>query len=399
MNVKEISSRIRAVAGIMHGSRAFGGPVQANLLLTNRCNIRCIHCYYNSPYLEVPSYAPVRKAKRTGQELPSSNEMKSIMKSEADPARLRKVVEELLRLGTRRWQIGGNGEPFLYKDAMELITILKRSGSHCLVNSNGTLINADMADALIKMKFDELRITTMAGTPEQYVRTHPGTTEKTFYEVEQNLLYMADQKISLQVRRPEITLPFIVITQNFDKLYEFAEFAVHVGADRVLFRPVDDIEDAGLANTVPTEEQAASVREQLKEVKPFLESHGIGHNIDYFKKIFREQLNTEELYRHIPCYYGWLSAFIYPDGNVYPCCRCYEPLGNAYEKGFKEIWNGRAYHQFRKEGLQINRSKKSVRGCDCNSCVHHTANLKVYQALHPLHRFSGQIQDLSPAIR
>ena len=106
MNVKEISSRIRAVAGIMHGSRAFGGPVQANLLLTNRCNIRCIHCYYNSPYLEVPSYAPVRKAKRTGQELPSSNEMKSIMKSEADPARLRKVVEELLRLGTRPGDIG-----------------------------------------------------------------------------------------------------------------------------------------------------------------------------------------------------------------------------------------------------------------------------------------------------
>ncbi len=399
MNVKEISSRIRAVAGIMHGSRAFGGPVQANLLLTNRCNIRCIHCYYNSPYVEVPSYAPVRRAKRSGQELPCSNEMKNLVKDEADHESLKAVVEELLNMGTRRWQISGNGEPFLYKNIIELTDILKRSGSYCLVNSNGTLINTDMVDALIIMKFDELRITTMAGTPEDYVRTHPGTSEKTFYELEQNLLYVADQKIFLKTKQPMVSLPFIVIAQNCDRLYEFAEFAVKVGADQVLFRLVDDIEDSGLANTVPTEEQAISVHRQLKEVKPFLESHGIRHNIDYFKKIFRQQLNTEALYSHIPCYYGWLSTFIDPDGNVYPCCRCYDPLGNVHENTFKDIWNGRSYQQFRKEAQQINKSKKPVRGCDCYSCVHHTANLKVYKALHPLDRFSGQIKNLSPVYR
>jgi MoaA/NifB/PqqE/SkfB family radical SAM enzyme len=167
---------------------------------------------------------------------------------DTDSGRIRTVIEELLNMGTRSWQIGGNGEPFFYRETMELAGILKRSGSHCLANTNGTLINVAMADELIKMEFDELRITTMAGTPDVYVRTHPGTREEMFYKLKDILLYMADQKMSLNVKRPEITLVFIVIAQNVDNLFEFAEFAAHVMADHVLYRPVYDIGDPGLAN-------------------------------------------------------------------------------------------------------------------------------------------------------
>ncbi len=394
MSIREELSKIRALSGIVHGSRTFGGPVQANLRLTNRCNIRCIHCYYNSPHLNMPSIIPLRAARKTGEKAPSREDIKRYMTMDTDSGRIRTVIEELLNMGTRSWQIGGNGEPFFYRETMELAGILKRSGSHCLANTNGTLINVAMADELIKMEFDELRITTMAGTPDVYVRTHPGTREEMFYKLKDNLLYMADQKMRLNVKRPEITLVFIVIAQNVDNLFEFAEFAAHVVADHVLYRPVDDIGDPGLANTVPDEEQTVSVREQLKEVKPFLESRGIGHNIGYFRKIFREQLNTEELYTHIPCYYGWLATVIDPDGNVYPCCRCYAPLGNVHEDKFSDIWNGRSYRQFRKDGINLNKRRKPVSSCDCYSCVHHTANLKVFKRLHPVRELALRIASL-----
>jgi radical SAM protein with 4Fe4S-binding SPASM domain len=333
-----------------------------------------------------------------GEELPSSREMKDLRHSDADSQQMRSAIDELLRLGTRRWQLGGNGEPFMHQGFLEFARILKRSGSHCVTNTNGTLIDAATADELIQMQFDELRVTTMAGTPEAYVRTHPGTTNETFSNLKRNLEYIVKRRSALNVRRPEITLVIIVIAQNTASLVEFAEFAAHVGADRVLFRPVDAIEDLGLATTVPSETQAVSVREQLVEIKAFLESRNISHNIDYFKKIFREQLNTEALYRHIPCCYGWLASFIDPDGKVYPCCRCFEPLGNAFEEGFAEIWQGTSYQEFRHEAVHINSNGKPVRGCDCYSCVHHTANLKAYQALHPLKRFSGHLKSLSPAI-
>lgn len=386
MYIKELVSKLRAMAGIIHGSNVFGGPVQANLRLTNRCNIRCIHCHYQSPELEHPSFPPVRRAKRAGLELPSSDTLKSMMKSEAEPKQLMNVIDEFLDMGTRRFQIGGNGEPFLYKNIIEIIDRLKRSGSYCLANTNGTLITKEVAESLIRMKFDELRITTMAGTPEVYVRTHPGIPERMFYNLEKNLRYLSDQKNSLQVKMPEITLVTVVIAQNCDSLYEFAELAVRIGAQRVLFRPVDDTGEAGLLKTVPTGKQALHVGEQLKAIKPLLESNGIGHNIGYFIKIFHEQLNTEEVYRVIPCYYGWLATFVNPEGSVYPCCRCYTPHGNINEKSIREIWHGTSYKQFRKEALRINRSRKPVQGCDCYRCVHYAANFRIYNTLHPFNK-------------
>ena len=38
----------------------------------------------------------------------------------------------------------------------------------------------------------------------------------------------------------------------------------------------------------------------------------------------------------------------------------------------------------------------NISGCDCYSCVHHTANLRVYQRLHPVKRRSDEFNNLSP---
>jgi len=325
--------------------------------------------------------------------------MKQMRSLDADPGLMRVAIDDILRIGTRRWQLSGSGEPFLHKDIIDLIGLLKASGSHCLANTNGTLINVDTADELIRLKFDELRITTMAGTPDVYVRTHPGAAEEMFVKLKQILIYIADRKAALKVSKPRITLAFIVIAQNYDSVFAFAEFAARVRADGVLFRPVDDIEDQGLAHTVPSEKQAVSVIEQLRAVKPFLESRGIRHNIGCFSKIFSVQLNTELLYQNIPCYYGWLSTVIDTDYKVYACCRCYEPVGDINDNRFSEIWNGKSYRRIRKEGLYLNRRKTPVTGCDCYSCVHHTANLKVYRKLHPVKGRSQRLKNFFDLVR
>ena len=330
--------------------------------------------------------------------LPGDEYLKSLQRLDADSDRINALIDELLRMGTRRFQFGGYGEPFLHKNALEFMYRAKHAGSTCLVNTNGTLIDHETIDELIKMEFNELRITTLAGTRETYVRTHPGVADGTFDNLRENLMYLAERKATLGVRYPKVTLACIVIAQNCDDLFNFAEFAGLIQADSVLYRPVDDIEDEGLSRLVPTKNQAASVREQLIEIEVYLESKRIVHNIDKFLRVFREQLDTTELYSIIPCYYGWLSVMIQTDGKVYPCCRCYAPLGNVYEKEFHEIWYGNAYRSFRKQALNINKRKESVKSCDCNSCVNHTANLRVYQLLHPLKGRSTTIKRLCPAI-
>ena len=101
IDVREVPSQIKAVLGIMHGSRAFGGPVQVNLRPTNRCNLRCLHCYFNSPYVETPAFTPLRRARKTGQNLPSTDEMKQLRSLDADPGLMKAVVKDLIRMGTR----------------------------------------------------------------------------------------------------------------------------------------------------------------------------------------------------------------------------------------------------------------------------------------------------------
>ena len=333
-----------------------------------------------------------------GENPPDKKEMKSLLNVEADSDRIKTVISQILRMGTRNFQLGGNGEPFFYKNVLEIIGILKAAGCYCSTNTNGTLLDRETLDELIKMRFDDLRVTTMAGKADVYERTHPGISNKVFPNIKQNLLYLAERKAALGVQHPKITLCFIVIRQNFDNVYGFAEFAAEVGAERVLYRPVDDVEEPGLRNLIPTQQQTYSIKEQLEEVEPYLETKGISHNIRCFRKVFKRKLDTTALHRLIPCYYGWLAAVIDLDGTVYPCCRCYKPLGNVYEKNFFDIWHGESYRKFREEALRKNKSRRVLPCCDCNNCVHYTANLRVFKTLHPLKAHSDQITKLSPAV-
>ena len=386
MNLTKPLSQLKTLTGILHGSRAFGGPLLVNLGLTNKCNITCIHCYYNSPFLSTPNHPKVRSVRGRIEEVHGQDYLKGTTRMEVDADRIRALIDELLKMGVRRYQLGGSGEPFLYRDTLELIGILKHAGSRCQANTNGTLLDRETIHELVKLRFDDLRITTMAGTQTAYMRTHPGISRQTFACLEQHLSYLAQQKEAYRISVPIVTLVFIVIAQNIGSIVEFAKFAHKVRVDRVHFRPVDDIEDPGLAHVVPSPEQVSAVHEQLQEAAHYLELRGIPHNIDNFYKVFRKKLCTKELYGRIPCYYGWLATIVDVDGHVFPCCRCYTPLGNVYEESFSVIWHGNSYRQFREEGRDLPKRRAPVRGCDCYSCVHHSANLRMYEILHPLRR-------------
>jgi radical SAM protein with 4Fe4S-binding SPASM domain len=333
------------------------------------------------------------------RKLPDDDYFKSYQKTEANVHRIRGFIDEALKLGTRRFQFTGNGEVFLYENSLELMERAKKAGSHCLAFTNGTLLFSDTIDELIKIGFDELRISILAGTKEMYLRTHPGIGENAFSKLENHLLNIAEKKAELKVKRPRVTLVYVVMKENYDGIFDFARFAASVNADQVIFNPIDEVGDEGLANLLLSEEQVDCVRKQFIKVKQYFEKRKIVNNINFFLRVFRGQLDTKSLYRIIPCYYGWLSTIVESDGNVYPCCRCYEPLGNIFEKSFREIWYGYNYEQFRKNALKINRTKDTLSGCDCNSCNHYNVNIRVYKLFHPVKgrvaQYKSEIQQVT----
>jgi MoaA/NifB/PqqE/SkfB family radical SAM enzyme len=384
VNVSRALSYGRALLGILHGRRALGGPVELSLSLTARCNLRCVHCYYRAPGIEQPNVPAVRLARQAGGEPATVASSEQTDEPDADPPALKAVISAALALGTRRFQFAGPGEPFLHGSTLDCAAQVKAGGGYCRANTNGTLLDAAVANELVRLGFDDLYVTTMAGTPETYKRTHPGSPPELFGRLRDNLTYLAERKKALGRRKPRVAVTSVLIAENCDDLTHLARFARQVGADAVVLRAFDDVGDAGLTAVAPKAEQVVRARAAALDTDRYLAAAGISSNIALFLKVFGRVIDTTALYRTVPCYYGWLQTRVERDGTVYPCCRCYLPLGNAFHDGLHSVWYGEPYRRFRERARALPRSGQYPDGCECGRCVHWAANLRAYHMLHPV---------------
>jgi MoaA/NifB/PqqE/SkfB family radical SAM enzyme len=375
---------LRTVAGIWHGARAFGGPLLATVELTHRCNIQCKHCYFSSPHLESPEHPQIKGPGSSKGEPPLSRGKNTSLPRDVDSLFALSMIDELSKMGTQNFSFSGHGEPFLHKDLFVMLEQVKSNGRSFTINTNGTRLNQSTIDNLIKIKADDLRISTLAGTGAVYDETHPGIAPRTFDDIKAALLYLAERKQRLGIDYPRVRLICVVFKTNQDHLVDFAKFAASVKADSVLYTPFNAFGFKGLSVLVPAREDYGKIDKQLDEVKAYLLSKGIDTNVDLFRLLYKKEINAIDPYTLIPCYYGWLGVRFDTIGDVYACCRATKSFGNAAAEGFSKIWNSASYAQFRKKAFQINQRKTSVEGCLCASCPHRTANMKVYKSLHPL---------------
>jgi len=98
---------------------SFGPVVVFNC--TSRCNLRCLHCYSSSD------------PNRFGNELTTSQ--------------AKQLLSQLVEVDCPVVLFSG-GEPLLRNDLFELLGEAKRLGLRTVLSTNGTLINADVADRL-----------------------------------------------------------------------------------------------------------------------------------------------------------------------------------------------------------------------------------------------------------
>ncbi len=101
-------------------------PLDGEIDLTYRCNIRCRHCW-----AWLPAKAPERKDELTFDEI-------------------RRIAGEARAMGCRKWSISG-GEPMLRPDFPEIFDYLTRRSAEYALNTNGTLITPAIAQ-LMKRK-------------------------------------------------------------------------------------------------------------------------------------------------------------------------------------------------------------------------------------------------------
>jgi MoaA/NifB/PqqE/SkfB family radical SAM enzyme len=257
------------------------------------------------------------------------------------------LLRTRLAPGTQRFQSSGSGEPLLHPDLLDLARRCLRAKRFFTVNTDGTRLDLDPADALFEMGFDELRVTTFAGTPETYERTHPGSSGSALDRIRESLCLLAERKRAAAVSVPRVWIVCVVLRENAGDVGELAR-------------------------------------------------SGIDHNFSSFLRVCRKRLDTRALYERIPGSFVWVSARVDVSGEVCPCCRCYRSMGNVHERSFREIWFDAEYRRLRERAARLHRREDRIPGWECGSCPQHTANFKLYRALHPVKGRSRRIPDLRP---
>jgi radical SAM protein with 4Fe4S-binding SPASM domain len=156
-------------------------------IITERCNLKCIHCYRNAG-IEGQEGPPIEKAHQ--------------------------IIEKINALGRTLIFVSG-GEPLIYPYIFDILGELKRNRHRVILSTNGTLINEEVAKKLQDIGVDYVAI-PMYGEEEfhDYITGVKGSYRKVVNAI--SLLRDSNVNLGLKVTVMKSTLPHI------DYIFDFA---------------------------------------------------------------------------------------------------------------------------------------------------------------------------------
>jgi glycosyltransferase involved in cell wall biosynthesis/MoaA/NifB/PqqE/SkfB family radical SAM enzyme len=330
------------LVGILDGEHTFVGPRLVQLDVTNNCNNDCVACWCNSPML--------------AEERMSAE----VKRQTLDYEKVVELLDELYAMGTREIYMAGGGEPFMHPRINDIIKSIKDREMCLFVNTNFTLVGEERADLLVGLPVDHMTVSTWAGTPSVYARTHPNKTEETFEQLREILKRITRNKGG-RGHAPFIKLYNVISHLNYNDVEAMVDFALEVGADSAEFTVVDTkpgYTDYLLLN----EEQRQDLYRRCQKVAEKVEREQLPLDLFRWDQFMRRISTTDStkgdydknIINSLPCTVGWTFARVLPDGYVNPCLKGHRyPLGNIYDNTFREIWGSPKQYDFRRAANKL----------------------------------------------
>jgi AdoMet-dependent heme synthase len=300
------------------------------LHLTERCNLRCIHCYQTE---DRPSEM-------------SLPELKSLI--EEVSAMLEDWRETYGISLSSSFTVTG-GEPFLRQDIFEILKELKSRRFDTYILSNGTLISPEVAKALAELRIKGVQI-SIEGPKDIHDSIRGAGSFSSSLKGVRNLL---DAGI-------EVTLNTTLSNINAHCFMDVVELASSLGVQRL-----------GFSRLVPSGSGGKLLGEMLsKEVVKDLYRRLFSLKIDGLQIVTGDPVASmlrnpagEDDANPVPsggCAAGVSGLTILPDGTVTPCRRMPVPIGNVNQDSLREIWAT-------SETLKALRDKSLYQG-NCGEC-------------------------------
>ena len=309
---------------------------------TNRCNLRCKHCYINA------------------EDIDYSNELTH------DEAR--EFIRDLAAMRAPVLLFSG-GEPLLRKDLFELGRYAVDMGLRAVISSNGTLIDDEMAQKIKMAGFQYVGI-SIDGAPETHddFRNKKGAFDEALRGVK------ACQKIGVKTG-----VRFTVNKHNQQDLPEIFDILKNEGIPRFcMYHLVYAGRGEQMIEMDTTLDEKRKILELVSQKTVELHNQGVeveilttdnhADGIYLLNQIRRRQPERSEeiiklLEMHGGCSAGTKFANVDPQGNVHPCQFWQDySVGNIREKPFSEIWTSDDEMM-----VKLREKEKHVTG-KCGSC-------------------------------
>jgi len=154
-------------------------PISGTIEVTQRCNLRCQHCY-------IPT---ADRSRRKADEL--------------SLAEIQRILDEVTDAGCL-WMLLTGGEPLMRRDLLDIYTYAKRKGLIVTLFTNGTLLTPRIVDYLAEWRPFYVEITLYGATQETYERVTgiPGSYTRCRHGIE----LLLDRKIPFGLKTMVMTL-------------------------------------------------------------------------------------------------------------------------------------------------------------------------------------------------
>lgn len=283
-------------------------PLEVGWDVTYRCNAKCTYCTnWTSDYPIMPL------------------------------DKVETLIRRVARMGTFQMSLSG-GEPLTRKDIVEIVAMVKRYGMRCSAVSNGSLGREELYRGLMEAGLNSLAFSLDGATKESHERFRHGTNfEKLIKSIETCVRLKKEHGYATR-----ISTNTVLTNSNVEEIPKIAALVRSLGLKDFKFQPVwkQHFVDEHLKHSQGDDfnDVYGFTKENeglLERAVTLIREAGASNHPDFTDRIADFYMGTERA-RSIPCYAMRAFIFIDADGNIFPCGKVHEKLGNILEDGWDD---------------------------------------------------------------
>ncbi len=305
------------------------GPKTVMISPTDACNLRCKSCWR----LEKKSNLQIK------EELPFD--------------KIKQIIKECKELKVKTIDLTGGGEPFYRKDIFEVIRLVKKYGMKATLTTNGTLLDQERIERIIKLGLDDICFSIESGKENINDNLRGKGVYKKIIQTLKILNLFKEYS-----EKPVIRFATVITKENYKELDSLIELSVKYKISAINFSVLLEW-STNKELSMKKEKDALKI---LKDIDLKLKKKKIYSNI--------QSILEYGLFEHEPpkfCFAPWEMIFINSRGEVLACCTLashYENIiGNVNEQSLSQIWQGNKMARFRKRIKEGNYFK------ECSKCL------------------------------